>query len=62
MSAPEIARDRNGTPIRVGDAVALPWQVGTVLEVGIPRCTIQYPDGAVLGAANRLIRVLEVAA
>ncbi|MBD1911271.1 mechanosensitive ion channel domain-containing protein [Leptolyngbya sp. FACHB-8] len=62
MTHPEIARDRNGSPIRVGDAVALPWQVGEVLEVGIPRSTIRYPDGAVLGAANRLITVLEVAA
>ncbi|MBD1910274.1 mechanosensitive ion channel domain-containing protein [Leptolyngbya sp. FACHB-8] len=62
MTHPEIARDRNGTPIRVGDVVALPWQLGTVLEVGIPRCLIRYPDGAELGAANRLITVLEVAA
>lgn len=62
MSTPEIARDRHNIPIHRGDRVALPWQTGIVLEVGIPRSTIQYPDGAVLGAINSLITILEVAA
>ena len=55
-----IPTDSTGQPINEGDHVQLPWGKGVIVAVDSPRSMVKYDAGSeVLGAANKLIQVLE---